>query len=850
MKKIWIGVFNILMMVLIFIAVLIYTNLEYENNYHQQIQNFESTSIRMNNVTEKYLIGEQDICNVWARYINSNQLTLESALDFIRSSNPLEKTSAHIIYKDTLKGLSTNHILGDVNNYSVSYSGDSLFVDANGGLKMDWIRNDVGSINVSRAFTNQMNAEQSLAFCNFITLYTDPSTTKEAILLRIVPVSSLQEKWVMPVEGKEDIRISLIDTEGNYIVKDSVFKNTNFFEFYKSYNQTTSDALLTLESKILTSVGSINMLNSRLEKCIVAHVPFDKLGDWILLNYTTEENLRVSNESWDLVAIVAVGLFALFIVDYMFMRSFNKKLMFMTKEAESANKAKTDFLSTMSHDIRTPMNAIIGLSTLTEKSLDDKSLVKENIRKIQLASNHLLTLINDILDISKVESGKLTLNPLSFSIVDTVENLVNISHPMIKEKNIDFSFHVNHFEKEYLYADQLRLNQIYINILSNAVKYTQPGGKVVVDLIEKSSTKEGCVNITYTVADTGIGMTKEYMERMYEPFSRQTDSRVNSLQGTGLGLTITKRMVDLMDGTIECESEEGKGTKFTISLDLEIADRQLEDMKLDPLDILIVDDDEVLLETATDSLISLGAKADKAISGKDAIDMIKNRQKSGRNYDIIILDWKMKEMDGIETLKHIKDEVDKSIPVIIVSSYDWSDIEEEAKKTGANGFITKPLFRSTLFDKINEVLGNDNKVLEPIDDYKDLEGLNILVAEDNDINWEIISAMLSMFGISSTRAENGRVCLEKMIEAKNNEYKLIFMDIQMPEMNGLDATRKIRAINDTYKSQIPIIAMTADAFSEDIVECLNAGMNGHIAKPIDIKLVIKEIRRICEMEEK
>lgn len=850
MKKIWIGVFNILMMVLIFIAVLIYTNLEYENNYHQQIQNFESTSIRMNNVTEKYLIGEQDICNVWARYINSNQLTLESALDFIRSSNPLEKTSAHIIYKDTLKGLSTNHILGDVNNYSVSYSGDSLFVDANGGLKMDWIRNDVGSINVSRAFTNQMNAEQSLAFCNFITLYTDPSTTKEAILLRIVPVSSLQEKWVMPVEGKEDIRISLIDTEGNYIVKDSVFKNTNFFEFYKSYNQTTSDALLTLESKILTSVGSINMLNSRLEKCIVAHVPFDKLGDWILLNYTTEENLRVSNESWDLVAIVAVGLFALFIVDYMFMRSFNKKLMFMTKEAESANKAKTDFLSTMSHDIRTPMNAIIGLSTLTEKSLDDKSLVKENIRKIQLASNHLLTLINDILDISKVESGKLTLNPLSFSIVDTVENLVNISHPMIKEKNIDFSFHVNHFEKEYLYADQLRLNQIYINILSNAVKYTQPGGKVVVDLIEKSSTKEGCVNITYTVADTGIGMTKEYMERMYEPFSRQTDSRVNSLQGTGLGLTITKRMVDLMDGTIECESEEGKGTKFTISLDLEIADRQLEDMKLDPLDILIVDDDEVLLETATDSLISLGAKADKAISGKDAIDMIKNRQKSGRNYDIIILDWKMKEMDGIETLKHIKNEVDNSIPVIIVSSYDWSDIEEEAKKTGANGFITKPLFRSTLFDKINEVLGNDNKVLEPIDDYKDLEGLNILVAEDNDINWEIISAMLSMFGISSTRAENGRVCLEKMIEAKNNEYKLIFMDIQMPEMNGLDATRKIRAINDTYKSQIPIIAMTADAFSEDIVECLNAGMNGHIAKPIDIKLVIKEIRRICEMEEK
>ena len=261
--------------------------------------------------------------------------------------------------------------------------------------------------------------------------------------------------------------------------------------------------------------------------------------------------LNASTENWLLIGIISSGLLALFIFDLVYMLYFNKKLHDTAKEAELASRAKTDFLSTMSHDIRTPMNAIIGLTTITEKNLDNKKQVGENLRKITLASNHLLTLINDILDISKVESGKLNLSPQSFSIVETVENLVNISQPMIKEKNIDFRFRTSRMEKEYLYADQLRLNQIYINILSNAIKYTEPGGSVSVDMREEESQKSGCVRLTYIVADTGIGMSPEYMEHLYQPFSRQTDSRVNSIQGTGLGLAITKQMVDLMNGTIE-----------------------------------------------------------------------------------------------------------------------------------------------------------------------------------------------------------------------------------------------------------------------------------------------------------
>ncbi len=409
---------------------------------------------------------------------------------------------------------------------------------------------------------------------------------------------------------------------------------------------------------------------------------------------------------------------------------------------------------------------------------------------------------------------------------------------------------MSRLKTSYLYADQLRLNQIYINILSNAIKYTTPGGSVSVDLREEESEKEGCIKLIYRVADTGIGMSPEFLEKMYQPFSRQTDSRISSIQGTGLGLAITKQMVELMNGTIECQSEIEKGTTFTITLDIPIAEKQLEDMRIDGVDVLIADDDLILLETAVDTLDSLGISAEQATSGMEALEMARRRHESGKDYDVIILDWKMPDLNGIDTIKRIREEVNAQIPILLTSAYDWSDIEDTAKEAGANGFIGKPLFRSRLYEKINELLGTEVKAVEPEDDYSDLAGMNILIAEDNNINWEIISTMLSMFGITSERAENGRICTEKMAEAEEGRYALIFMDVQMPEMNGLDATRHIRKLENKWAASIPIIAMTADAFSENVAECLNAGMNGHIAKPIDLKLVVKEIRRIKEEKKK
>ena len=841
MKRSWILIVNILIMIALLTFVVLYSNLASRNALQSQIEHFENTTVTMERVTENYLEGEQRICDVWAHYINSKDLTIEEAISFIRVSHVLTSASAHIVYQDSLSGLSTRAKQGNADDYSVSYARMNLLSD------VSWIRDIGEAVNISRAYTNPLNGEQSIAFCNRISLHdSETNSLRDAILLRVLPLTELEQKWVFPQEDLENAELSVIDADGDYIIKGHSFKNSSFFEFYRSYNTADSASAKELFEKITSSTGSFTMLNSRGEECILAYTPVTAVGNWTLLSFMPMKDLGENSENWLLIGFVSAGLLILFVFDLAVMVYFNKKLQASAREAEAANQAKTDFLSTMSHDIRTPMNAIIGLTSIAERNLGDTESVGENLRKISMASNHLLTLINDILDISKVESGKLNLSPLTFSIVETVENLVNLSQPMIKEKNIDFNFRIGKMEKEYFYADQLRLNQIYINILSNAIKYTEPGGRVSVDMREEESPKAGCIRLTYKVSDTGIGMSPEFMANMYQPFSRQTDSRVNKIQGTGLGLAITKQMVDLMEGSIDCQSEQGKGTTFTVILDLPVADRQRDEMVLDPMDILIVDDDEILLDTAVDTLESLGVTAEHASSGLEALGMITHRHQAGRDYSVVILDWKMPDLDGIETIHRIRNEVGVGTPILLISAYDWSDIEDKAKEAGADGFVSKPLFRSKLYDTINTLLGTESKSVEPENDYSDIAGMNILIAEDNDINWEIISAMLGMFGITTERAENGRICVEKMRQAAEGSYALIFMDIQMPEMNGLEATRTIRKLEDPWASSIPIIAMTADAFSENVTECLNAGMNGHIAKPIDIKLVIKEIRRIKE----
>ncbi len=838
MKRTLIIVANFLIVLFTIFFVLRYVRNQSAYMQAYNTENFMNMSIGMEQVTTNYLEGEQRLCDSWAACINSRKMNMTEAMDYLNVAQTLPNISAHIINLDTFSGYSNRPKIDAPQDYTVSYKEIDIFSSLNELLgQQDQVR-------VTRSYTNPMNGIQSIAFCDLLELRDDDSqTTQKAILMRVIPVEVLSSKWVFPSEKYSDAQISIIDREGNYIIKGKSFKNSNFFEFYKSYNQINKEELENLESRI-HETGMFTMANSKSEDCLIVHVPVNTSFVWTILTYIPMTDINKNDIDWLLIIVVSISLIILLVFDLMVIMRYNRKLSAAALAADAANKAKTDFLSTMSHDIRTPMNAIIGLTTIAEKNVNDSQSVSENLHKIKLASNHLLTLINDILDISKVERGNITLSPVTFSIVDSAENLVNISQPTVRQKNIDFRFRSKNIKYEYLYADQLRINQIFINILSNALKYTPANKQVYVDLTELPSQKKGFIKLEYKVADTGIGMPESFMQIMYEPFIRQTDSRINTIQGTGLGLAITKKMVDMMGGKIECQSEEGVGTTFTVTLDVEISSKEQTEQKLPPLEVLIIDDDEVLLETACDTLTALGTNPEVAESGDTALTRLLAKKQAGKAYDVIILDWKMPGTNGVELTKKIREIAGNDISILLVSAYDWTQIEEDAKQAGVNGFISKPLFRSSLFKKISEVLGLEQNAALQEENNSDLKDMNILVAEDMDVNWEIISTLLGMYGINSRRAENGKVAVEMLKNIQPTEYDVVFMDIQMPEMNGLEATRQIRKLENPYAAGIPIIAMTADAFSENVAECLEAGMNGHIAKPIDINNVIKELKKI------
>ena len=840
MKKSLMILGNILIILVVLAAVILDVYSERQWVLKTKRTDFENMTVAMESVTTNYLRGEQMVCNSWAKAINSKGMTVEEAVEFLRYSVSDPNAMAHILYEgeDGLVGLSTVEQKKNPGDYSVSYKNISIF----SGNYGDLIHSD-SLVKVTRAYTNPVNALQSIAFCCPVTIREEETGKMiDAVILRIIPVSAFEQRWVFPTEEYKEAEISLIDGAGDYIIKDRSFKNTNFYEFYQSYNAFTPAAVSSLKNDVGGAPGSLEMNNSQGEPCLIAHTRVNYTNNWIIVSMIPMQELREHDTNWTLVGIITAGLLLLLVFNLHNMANMNRQLKAAAAAADQANQAKTNFLSTMSHDIRTPMNAIIGLTTIAGRNPEDQVTVKDSLHKISLASNHLLTLINDILDISKVESGKLNLSPVNFSIVECAENLVNISQPMVKEKDIDFNFRVGRFEHEYLYADPLRINQIYINILSNAIKYTEPGGKVDVDIREEPGETEKTVRLTYVVADTGIGMSPEYMARMYDPFTRQTDSRVNSIQGTGLGLSITKKMVDLMHGTIDCDSVQGKGTTFTVKLELPVAEKAEEEMNLPPVTVLIADDDPVLRDTAAETLRAMGAETDTASGGQDAVRKVLD----GAEYQVVLLDLKMPDLDGIEAARQIREKLGDKVPIMLISAYDWSDLESAAKDAGVNGFISKPLFRSTLYHKLNEVLGNQDEHAGPEDEDADIAGMRILVAEDIDINWEIISMLLGAHGVETERAVNGQEAVDRMRNAKEGEFDLIFMDIQMPVMNGLEATRQIRALENPWAAKVPIIAMTADAFSENVAECLEAGMNGHIAKPIDMKLVLKEIRRIKE----
>ncbi len=518
------------------------------------------------------------------------------------------------------------------------------------------------------------------------------------------------------------------------------------------------------------------------------------------------------------------------------------------RDAEHANKAKSEFLSNMSHDIRTPMNAIVGMTTIAIANMGNMEQVQNCLRKIALSSKHLLGLINDVLDMSKIESGKMTLNVDQVSLREVMDSIVSIVQPQVKAKKQAFHIFINDISAENVCCDSVRLNQVMINILGNAVKFTPEEGSITVSLYEEDSPKgEDYIRTHLIVKDNGIGMSEEYQKKIFDSFSREDTTRVQKTEGTGLGMAITKYIVDAMEGTIRVRSALGEGSEFHVVLDLLKAVVQEADMVLPDWKMLVVDDDEQLCESVVASLKSIGVTPDWCLNAETAIRKVEERHNRHDDYQIILLDWKLPDRDGIATAREIRRLYGNDIPILLISAYDWSEIEDEAKEAGVTGFIAKPLFRSTLFYGLQPYVGDVSagKEIEESSaaDKVVLEGRRILLAEDNEINWEIASELLSALGLELEWAENGKICLEKFSQSPLYYYDAILMDVRMPVMNGYEATAAIRALDRKDAASLPIVAMTADAFAEDVKKCMDSGMNAHVAKPIDVKEVCRQLEK-------
>lgn len=709
----WIG--NVVLMVFAIVTSLIYAYHFRTSQVEAKQAEFISTIESMKSVSQNYLDSERGYVENWASYINSNQMTLEEALDFLKCINTNPARYVHIVDMDSLDA------------WSASYPTDHAWIDTyrkyKGNLN-DWEQGMVDAMwemyngtapqfTVVGRYQLEETLTQAVSVGTRITLKTDKGT-KDYLLLRAIPTEILKRNWVFPAEY-QSAEVGIITRRGDYVIQSASMKSISFPEYIRGYNfQDDYNRGERFQKELETSdSGVLCYKNFRDEKCLWVYSSFGGNSDLDILGMIQMDELQPENSTWLIVFLICGTLMALGVLDGLYLRQINRHLRKTAQLAQQASEAKTQFLSSMSHDIRTPMNAVLGMMSIAKNHVQDPEYVTQCLDKSMSAGKRLLTLINDILDISKIESGQFVLTPSAILVKEVFTELTDMLASQIQEKHLHFTCEAGKLEHPAVLADPIRLNQIYMNLLSNAVKYTPADGRITMRYWEEPTQDDPTQTcLVFVVSDTGIGMTQEYQERMYQSFSREVNTQVNRTLGSGLGLAIVRQMIDLMGGTIDCESKVGQGTTFTVRLNLPIVAHQ--------------------------------------------------------------------------------------------------SVDEQERR-----------------------LEND-----------DVSGLHLLVAEDNDLNWEVIQVILEEKGITCERAENGRICMEQLLSKPAGTYDAILMDIQMPEMNGLEACRKIRELPDEKRKHIPVIAMTADAFAEDVQSCMASGMNGHIAKPIDINILSNYLKKI------
>ncbi len=687
--------------------------------------------------------------------------------------------------------------------------------------------------------------------------YMMSSGEKSTAIITAVPVEYISS-MLGTNEENALIYSHIIRKDGSFIVSDMRDEYPDYFT--SLYSRYPNDDPQNIE-KYINSISeameknesyfTIMNFESTSQQIYCTSLPY---SEWYLLTILPFGALNETIESLNQNSIVVTALVCaiifvvLLIIFYVYFKMTCQQLEELEKarqDALAATKAKSLFLSNMSHDIRTPMNAIVGMTAIATAHINDKEQVQNCLRKIALSGKHLLGLINDVLDMSKIESGKMTLTSEQISLREVIEGIVSIVQTQVKAKNQNFNVHIDNISAEDVYCDSVRLNQVLLNILSNAVKYTQDSGTIQLSLYQEDAPPDkgtAYVRTHVIVKDNGMGMEKDFLNHIYDSYTRADSKRVQKAEGAGLGMAITKYIVDAMEGTIDIKSELNKGTEIHLILDFERADIQDIDMILPAWKMLVVDDDETLCRTAVEALKSIGIQSDWTLSGEKAVEMVTKHHQAHDDYQIILLDWKLPGMDGLAVAKQIRKIVSTDMPIILISAYDWSELESEAKEAGINGFISKPLFKSTLFYGLKKYM-NIEELQGTSSDENDLAGRHILVAEDNELNWEIINELLTDIGMELDWTENGQLCVEKYEKSDPEYYDAILMDVRMPIMDGYEATRSIRALNRPDAKSIPIIAMTADAFSEDIKRCLDNGMNAHTAKPINLDEVLSILKK-------
>ena len=714
-KKTFLVVCNIILILIMITAAWVYSGYISRSQSEIKKTEFIRTIESMKSVSKNYLNGEKGYINDWASYISEHDMDLEEALKFLRSVNTNKERYIHIVDMDSYEAYSAYYPAGQekIDTYVKYKDSDTETGIPFGKIMKSMFAGTVNQFEVLGKYRLEETQAMAVGIGTRVTLRDEDGISKDYLMLRAISIDALKKSWVFPTEYSS-AETGIITSNGDYVIQSASMKSENFIEYIRGYNfQDDYNEGEELRKRLQKDgSGVLEYKNFKGEDCIWYYSPFGENSALDILGVINKDELKSSIDSWYIVLMICGTLIVLMAMDGAYLISLNHRLRETARLSEQASRAKTQFLSAMSHDIRTPLNAVLGMMMIAKNKPEDPEHVVECMEKGLQSGQHLLTLINDVLDISKIESGKITLNPETVFLPEILEDLSEMQERNLAEKQIELQCESTELSYKYVYVDRMRLNQIYVNLLTNAVKYTEAGGKIVLRLYEKKlPDNPGSIRLIFFIKDNGIGMTEKFQQDMYRNFSREINSQVNNIQGTGLGLSIVKQMVDVMGGTISCESSPGRGTAFTVSIDLPV-------------------------------------------------------------------------VEGIQEQETVRE------------------------------------------------------------DRQNIENLHLLVAEDNDLNWEIFYELVSERGVVCDRAENGRECVEMLKKASPGTYSAILMDVNMPVMNGYEATREIRSLSSKEWSRIPIIAMTADAFAEDIQACRECGMDGHIAKPIDTKVLFSYLERI------